>query len=398
MNATPLGLAALGLATPLGCGKAAVAAALFAGVRTGLSSSLALVDGRHVQVGRVDAELPPVPVGLAAFDCRNNRLMLHALDEIAGEIRSAVTRYGPDRIAVILGTSTAGIAEGEVAYAKMKQAGRWPADYSYRQQEPGNLAEFAARALGLTGPAYTVATACSSTGKVFSSARRLLRHGICDAAIVGGADTLSRMTINGFAALEALSPALCNPFSRNRDGINIGEAAAAFLLTRDAAPIQLLGVGESSDAHHMSAPDPTGRGALEAMSGALIDAGITAADIGYVNLHGTGTPLNDAMEGIAMHALFGGATPCSSTKSMTGHTLGAAGACEAAFLWLTLHPSYNPDRLLPPHLWDGASDPAIPDLALVVPGTRLSVGAPTSMLSSSFAFGGSNVALVLGQP
>jgi 3-oxoacyl-[acyl-carrier-protein] synthase-1 len=203
------------------------------------------------------------------------------------------------------------------------------------------------------------------------------------------------MTANGFGALEAVSAGLCNPFSRNRDGINIGEAAAAFLLTAEAAPVMLMGIGESSDAHHVSAPDPTGSGAQTAMRLALADAGLAPGEIAYVNLHGTATPLNDAMEGKAVHELFGGETPCSSTKSMTGHTLGAASACEAAFLWLTLHPDYN-DGLLPPHLWDGVVDPAIPTLSLVAPGQRAGSGKP-AMLSNSFAFGGSNLALILGR-
>ncbi len=393
----PLGIAALGLATPIGIGKAAVAPALFAGTRSGLASQRRLVDGRIVHVGAIDAALPAVPEELAAFDCRNNRLMLLALREITEEIEAAKLRHGRDRVAVILGTSTAGIAEGEAAYAQLTRTGTWPRGYGYRQQETGNLAEFAARALGLTGVAFTLATACSSTGKVFATARRLIRQGLCDAAVVGGADTLSHMTLNGFAALEAMSHGLCSPFSANRDGINIGEAAVAFLVGPDAA-IELRGVGESSDAHHMSAPDPDGLGAFQAMAAALRDAALEPDQIAYLNLHGTATALNDAMEGKAVHALFGGDTPCSSTKAMTGHTLGAASACEAAFLWLTLHPGYNPAGLLPPHLWDGMADPSIPPLALVAPNARVALDRPLSMLSNSFAFGGNNVALVLGRP
>jgi 3-oxoacyl-[acyl-carrier-protein] synthase-1 len=213
--------------------------------------------------------------------------------------------------------------------------------------------------------------------------------------VVGGADSLCRMTLNGFGALEALSPGLCNPFSANRDGINIGEGAAAFLLTPDAATVNLLGAGETSDAYHISAPDPDGAGAIGAMEQAIGDAAIAPDEIAYVNLHGTGTALNDAMESRAVRAIFPAATPCSSTKAMTGHTLGAAGAVEAAFLWLALHPAFNPGRL-PPHLWDGAPDPDLPSLTLVEPGTPFDLGPGAAMLSSSFAFGGNNVALVLG--
>jgi 3-oxoacyl-[acyl-carrier-protein] synthase-1 len=324
-------------------------------------------------------------------------MMLLALTEIEAELRAAMTRFGPDRIAVILGTSTAGIAEGETSFAERRRSGAWPVDFQYAQQETGNLAEFAASVLGVTGPAYTIATACSSTGKVFASARRLMQAGICDAAIVGGADTLARMTVNGFRALEAVSRGHCNPFSRNRDGINIGEAAAAFLLTAEQADVHLKGVGESSDAHHMSAPDPEGHGARAAISGALADAGLTPGNIGYINLHGTGTPLNDEMEGNVVHGLFGDQVPCGSTKGMTGHTLGAAGAFEAAVLWLTLHPDYNAGRL-PPHVWDGVPDPRIPPLNFAKAGARLSgPPGPAAALSNSFAFGGNNVAVILGR-
>jgi 3-oxoacyl-[acyl-carrier-protein] synthase-1 len=392
-----LGIAGMGIASPIGIGKDAVARALFAGTR-GLIRRDDLIPGHTVHVGEVMGPLPPVPAALQSMDCRNDRLMLASIAEIAEAVQEAAQRFGRDRIAVVLGTSTSGIAEGEAAYGAVRQSGIWPADFHYRQQEPGNLSEFVARALGLTGPAYTVATACSSSGKAFASARRLMLAGLADAAIVGGADTLCRMTVGGFTALEAMSGGLCSPFSRNRDGINIGEAAAVFLLTRATAPVQFLGVGESSDAYHISAPDPEARGALMAMQAALDDAGLTPADIAYVNLHGTGTPLNDAMEGKAVHALFGAATPCSSTKAMTGHTLGAAAACEAAFLWLSLHPEYNPDGRLPPHLWDGEADPSIPPLALADVGARLPKNpGRVAMLSNSFAFGGSNVALVLAR-
>jgi 3-oxoacyl-[acyl-carrier-protein] synthase-1 len=391
------GIAALGIACPIGTGKAAVARGLLEGSRRGLLRRPDLAHGHEVYVGAVNDALPALPSELSRFDCRNNRLMLLALREIAAELGNAIARFGAHRIAVVLGTSTAGIAEGEAAYVGRKRTGTWPTGFAYEQQETGNLAELAAQALGITGPAYTIATACSSTGKVFASARRLMQAGICDAAIVGGADTLSQMTVNGFRALEAVSRGYCNPFSRNRDGINIGEAAAAFLLTPEAAEVNLKGVGESSDAHHMSAPDPEGHGARAAISAALVEAALSPEAIGYVNLHGTGTPLNDQMEGEVVHRLFGPGVPCGSTKGMTGHTLGAAGACEAAFLWLTLHPDYNAGRL-PPHVWDGIPDPRIPALNLVGQNARQSHAVEhPAMLSNSFAFGGNNVSVILGR-
>jgi 3-oxoacyl-[acyl-carrier-protein] synthase-1 len=390
------GIPALGIVSPIGAGKAKVASALLQGARHGLKLRPDLAHGHEVYAGVVDEPLPTIPSALAALDCRNNRMMLLALSEIETEIKDAVRRYGAHRIAVVLGTSTAGISDGEAAYAQRKRSGAWPRSFSYPQQETGNLAAFAAEILGIAGPAYTIATACSSTGKVFASARRLMQAGLCDAAIVGGADTLSRMTVNGFRALEAVSRGRCNPFSLNRDGINIGEAAVAFLLTSEKAGINLKGVGESSDAHHLSAPDPKGCGAEEAMTAALGDAALSADDISYINLHGTGTLLNDQMEGEVVHRLFGERVPCGSTKGMTGHTLGTAGACEAAFLWLSLHPDYNAGQL-PPHVWDGVRDPRIPAINLVGPGARVSEAhARVAMLSSSFAFGGNNVAVILG--
>jgi 3-oxoacyl-[acyl-carrier-protein] synthase-1 len=390
-----LALTALGIATPLGNGKAVTAANLFSGSRAGLAERHDLLFDRAVTVGVVDAVLPAARP--AESGCRNNRLMQLVLDEIAEPLARAVRLYGSDRIAVVLGTSTSGIAEGGAAVELHRRTGDWPDGFSYRRQELGGLARHAATYLGLTGPAYTVATACSSSAKAFASARRLIRAGVVDAAVVGGADTLCRLTLNGFNAIEALSPTRCNPFSRNRDGITIGEGAAAFLLEPGDDPVRLLGVGETSDAYHASAPAPDGAGAAAAMREALADAGLSPGDIGYVNLHGTGTTLNDAMESHAMTSVFGRLVPASSTKPMTGHMLGSAGACEAAFLWLTLSPTYNPEGMLPPHLWDGMKMPDLPPLNLVAIGDRLPPGNRMAMLSNSFAFAGSNATLVLGR-
>jgi 3-oxoacyl-[acyl-carrier-protein] synthase-1 len=394
-----LHLTALGIVNALGQGKRAVSERLFAAPESGLKQDDDLIPGQSCWVGAVTTPLPAIPPSLQRYDCRNNRLAVAALDEIATDIETARRLYGADRIAVILGTSTSGIAEGEAALAARLRTGAWPTDFSYSRQEPGNLAAFVADALELGGPAYTIHTACSSSGKAFASAQRLIKAGLCDAALVGGADSLCRLTLNGFHALEALAPEPCNPFSLHRRGINIGEGAAIFLMEPPAAEkpgaIALLGVGESSDAHHVSAPDPSGAGARLAMERALAAAELDAAAIQYVNLHGTATPLNDVMEGKAVAGLFGTATPCSSTKKLTGHTLGAAAAIEAAFLWLSLAPDYG-DLGLPPHLWDGAADPAIPPLHFVAPGERLAQAKRIAMLSNSFAFGGSNVSLVLG--
>ena len=391
----PLGVAAMGLVSPIGSTPQAVTRALFEGTRAGLVARDDLHPARSVRVGAVADDLPASPAAAAALDCRNNRLMLAALLQIEAAIENAARRYGRDRIAVVVGTSTAGVAEHERAHAAHRRDGVWPNSAQYRQWEAGSLAEYVARAFDLHGPAYTVVTACTASAKVFASARRLIEAGLCDAAIVGGSDTLCQMTVAGFSSLEAVSADVCNPFSRNRDGITIGEASAAFLLTRDAAPVCLLGAGEGSDAYHVSAPDPEGRGAADAMRLALSDAGLAPEGIAYVNLHGTGTPHNDVMEGKAVASVLGPNALCSSTKSMVGHTLGAAGAVEAAFVWLTLHPEHNPERRLPVHVWDGVADPEIPPLDLVRPGMSFS-GNP-AMLSSSFAFGGNNVVLAFGR-
>ncbi|MFA6022395.1 MAG: beta-ketoacyl synthase N-terminal-like domain-containing protein, partial [Rhodospirillales bacterium] len=280
MNA-PLFLPAMAVATCLGIGKAATIGALLAGDRSGLRRH----QGDALPLGR----LPTEPGGHA--DSRNNRLLAMLLEEIAEPLAQAIDRYGRDRIAVVVGTSTSGIAEGEVALAQRLKTGDWPTGFTYAQQETGSAASFIADALGLEGPAYVVGTACSSSAKVFASARRLIRQGLADAAIVGGADTLCRLTVAGFSALEAVSPEPCLPFSAQRRGITLGEGGALFLLTPEPAEIALLGVGERSDAHHLSAPDPEGQGAREAMQAALADARLDPQQIAYINLHGTATPL-----------------------------------------------------------------------------------------------------------
>jgi 3-oxoacyl-[acyl-carrier-protein] synthase-1 len=249
--------------------------------------------------------------------------------------------------------------------------------------------------LGLTGPAYVHSSACSSSAKAMASAARLINMGLCDAVISGGVDSLCSFTVAGFAALESVSAQQCNPMSANRKGINIGEGAGLFLMSGDSAPVALLGWGESSDGHHMSAPDPAGGGARLAMTQALQRAGIDATRIDYINMHGTATPQNDAMESRVIEGLFGLEVPVSSTKPFTGHTLGAAAAIEAALCWLVMQDD-NPEGKLPPHLWDGVADPALPALNLVPQSAAL--GRPLRhVLSSSFAFGGSNAVLVLGR-
>ncbi|MHB8381504.1 MAG: beta-ketoacyl-[acyl-carrier-protein] synthase family protein [Candidatus Binataceae bacterium] len=391
-----LHLNALGVINPLGHGKRAVARNLFSGSRAGLVCRADLLSDRSVRAGVVNDSLTELPSRLAHLDCRNNRLAAAALNEIETDIRNIAERVGPHRVAVVMGTSTSGIADGEMALAHRLANGAWPKGFRYSRQEMGNLAGFVADYLGLRGPAYTIATACSSSAKAFASAARLIEAGLCDAAVVGGVDTLCRMTLGGFDSLGALAKDYCNPFSRNRDGINIGEGAAMFLLTAQESAVSLLGVGESSDAYHVSAPHPDGAGAMLAMLRALEAAHLKPGQIDYINLHGTATDLNDSMEARAVNKIFGDRTPCSSTKSMTGHMLGAAGANEAAFLWLTLEPDFA-TGLLPPHIWDGEADPAIPRLNLAPIESGIASRERAAAMSNSFAFGGSNATVVLGR-
>lgn len=237
-------LNALGIVNPLGRGKREVARALVNGSRDGLLLCADLLPDRPVRVGVVPGTLPQVPKRLARFDCRNNQLALAALNEIEEDVARIAERIGSHRVAVVMGTSTSGIAEGEAALAQRVATGKWPEEFRSSRQEIGNLAAFVVEYLGLEGPAYTVSTACSSSAKVFASAQRLIEAGLCDAAVVGGVDTLCRMTLGGFDSLQALSHDYCNPFSRNRDGINIGEGAAIFLITSEESAVSLLGVGE----------------------------------------------------------------------------------------------------------------------------------------------------------
>jgi 3-oxoacyl-[acyl-carrier-protein] synthase-1 len=258
----------------------------------------------------------------------------------------------------------------------------------------GSPATFLAQWLQLSGIAYVVSTACTSSGKALVSAARLLQAGLCDVVLAGGVDSLCRLTLNGFNALESISPALTNPFSRNRNGINIGEGAAVFIVSREPGPVALLGYGESSDAYHLSAPEPNGRGAEQAMRAALAMARLAPEQIGYVNLHGTATPKNDEMESHATWRVVGAGVPVSSTKPLVGHTLGAAAATELGFAWLLLNQD-DPSPQLPPHRWDGERDPVLAELTLVAPGMMLDPGRHR-ILSSSFAFGGNNVCLLIG--
>lgn len=382
-----------GIVCALGDGKAAVRERLFAGV-SGVAPTDAYSPGRMLPLGRVDAILPGDDLPLPERS-RNNRLALAALAQIRGAVDAAIARHGAHRVGIVIGTSTSGIAETEAAVRAHVLDGQLPPDFHYAQQEMGSPAAMLARVLGVTGPAYAHSAACASSAKAMASAARLIAMDWCDAVVTGGVDTLCAFTVAGFSALESVSAARCNPLAAGRDGINIGEGAALFLMSREAGTVALCGWGESSDGHHMSAPDPAGAGATLAMTAALQRAGIAPSAVDYINLHGTATVQNDAMEARAVAALFGAQVAVSATKPLTGHALGAAAAIEAALCWLAMQDD-NRDGALPPHLWDGAADPALPALNVALPGSRL--GRPLRYaLSNSFAFGGANASLLLGR-
>jgi len=352
------------------------------------------IDTHIGEVPGVDAVR--LPKELSRFDCRNNRLAELALrqDGFAEAVGRAASRCGARRIGVFMGTSTAGILQTELAYRNRDLiTGALPASFEYSTTHNSfSIADYLRRRLRLEGPAMVVSCACASSAKVFGSARRMIEAGMIDAAVVGGVDSLCLTTLYGFHALQLSSALPCRPFDVARDGISIGEAAAFALLapprgTLNGDEVLLLGVGESSDAYHMSAPHPEGHGARRAMQAALRSAGLEAEAIDYINLHGTGTPSNDRSESQAVTSVFGAATPGSSTKGATGHTLGAAGALEAVISAIALRSGFMPGGVNTTRL----------DPMLTANYLRENSPSPASrILSNSFGFGGTNCSLILG--
>jgi len=364
-------------------------------------SGLKMCDFETVDIETHIGEVPGVdavrlPAHLSAFDCRNNRLAELALqqDGFMDAVRSAAGRHGRKRIGVFIGTSTAGILQTELAYRRRDPVtGALPAGFEYSATHNSfSAADYLRRRLGLEGPAVAVSCACASSAKVFGSARRMIDAGMIDAALVGGVDSLCLTTLYGFRSLQLSSTRPCRPFDISRDGISIGEAAAFALLERPqntvGGDILLLGVGESSDAYHMSAPHPEGHGARRAMQAALAAAALDPGDIDYINLHGTATPSNDRAESHAVTSVFGPTTPGSSTKGATGHTLGAAGGLEAVISAIALREGLMPGGVHTVHI----------DPTLTAHYLRENRRAPLSrVLSNSFGFGGTNCSLILGR-
>ncbi|MES1991333.1 MAG: beta-ketoacyl-ACP synthase [Pseudomonadota bacterium] len=387
---SPIFFTAMNTANALGANWHEVATNLFAGDRRGLSQTATIADGRSVPVGALRFDLEPLAAPFAHWESHNNRLVMHCLKPLMQSIEWAKDKFGARRVGAVIGTSTSGIRSSEEAVTQFVKKGTWPDGFDLRRQEMGDASSFVADVTGIGGPYYGISTACTSGAKALASAARLLRSGMCDAVIAGGVDTMCNLTLNGFSVLDSIAPQRCNPFSANRDGISIGEGGALFLLTREEAELRLAGFGESADAHHLSAPDPEGTGAKVAIAEALSMAGLSPRDMSYLNLHGTATRLNDAMEASVTHSIFGSDLLCSSTKSLTGHMLGAAGSNEAGFVAMALQRGE-----VPPHIWDGVADPALPRINLA---DRLGEKVNGRyMMSCSYAFGGNNTALVLAR-
>ena len=394
---TPISITAFTATSCIGTGLDATLASLLA-QESGLRRCRFETVQLDTFIGQIDGiDEQRLPNALAAYNCRNNRLAQLALvqDGFQSAVASCVDRYGSHRIGVFLGTSTSGILETEVAYRNRDPlTGLLPSTFNYAgSHDFFSVAAFVRALLGLTGPSAVVSTACSSSAKALGMAQRLMALGLIDAAVVGGVDSLCLTTLYGFHSLQLTSVLPCRPFDANRDGISIGEAAAFVLLdsAKDAkshGSLALLGVGESSDAYHLSAPHPDGCGARAAMGAALAAASVAPGAIEYINLHGTGTVTNDSAESQAVVGLFGTATPCSSTKGATGHALGAAGALEVVICALAITHGF-----VPAGLNCSVQDPTC--LLHYVRNNRPTP--PRTVLSNSMGFGGTNCAIIVGK-
>ncbi len=386
-------LNSLGLINPLGCDKDSVWQSLTSLGSNGLVIDRELVPEKAVYVGKVLGALVDLPVHLSRYNNRNNRLLLAAFKQIESDYQLLANGLAGNRIAIILSTSTGAMDDAEKQLADIIDGADPDTEYHFLNQEIGGGDSFLADYLNLTESMhYTVSTACSSSAKALIAGKRLLENDMADLVIAGGADSLCKLTLNGFNALESLSKEKCRPFAEDRDGINIGEGAALYLLSKQKSEVYLAGAGETSDAYHMSAPDPEAKGAIDAMQQAVARAGLTPEDIDYLNLHGTATAKNDEMEAKAVQEVFQDNSPLiSSTKHLTGHMLGAAGVNEIAFCWLAMQ---SKDHLLP------VNQPAIAaefeSLNFVTPGNRKNANIRHCM-SNSFAFGGNNISVILSK-
>lgn len=392
---TPLPITAFTCATAVGLGVDVLRQALF-DHRGGLTPYMESAGGLNTFVGQVaESDAVTLPGHLQRFDCRNNRLaeLALGLDGFDESVAAVVAKYGAERIGVVLGTSTSGIGEAERAYANRDDAGDLPDTFHFREtHELSSLASYVRARLSLLGPAYIISTACASSAKTFVDGAQLIATGLCDAVVVGGVDSLCDTSLRGFQSLQLLSPAPCRPNDAAREGICIGEAGCFALLQReddaDTGAPRFIGFGESADAHHMSSPHPEGLGAVMAMQEALRIAGLQPHDIDYINMHGTGSQVNDAVEAAAIARVFGEHVSCSSTKGWTGHALGAAGIAEAVISLLCLNHGFVPGNLNLQY-----ADPTF-TCALQ---HRTETRQLNAVMSNSFGFGGNNCCLIFAR-
>jgi len=382
VNSSPLNIVDFGIACSLGTSKQDIWNGLLSANTSGITRKK-FCDAENY-IALVNGKLNDI-----------NHISSLALESIAPAIEDAIAKFGKTRVAVLNGTCYQGSNTVTDALKVYKETGKFPENYNLKIHQPDYPARFIAKKFGIEGIVLSHSTACASSISAIISAKNLLEAGLCDAAIVGGEDVVSNSIMLGFSALEAVSPEPTNPFSVNRSGITLGEGAAFFLITNSdefSSDFRIMGIGESADANHMTAPSVNGEGAIKAMKLALANAGFKPDDIDYLNLHGTGTKLNDAMESIAVSSIFPNTLPVSSTKPLTGHTLGAAGALELSFCCLALAQN-GPENFLPPHVWDCVFDPELPRLNFVSKGAKY--GKLKRCMSNSFAFGGYNASVIV---
>lgn len=389
-----------GVACAAGCDTETLWQSCVSGSQAGIKIVKA-VSGKEFYAGKIeDSLLKSVPS--AKYDMRIIRILNLAVQQIKPVVENAKLKSGAARIGVFLGCCDNGSEFTVAGHKTYFETGAFPEGYELEVQSADYPATFVKEALGLEGPAFVFATACSSGASAVCKAREALEAEIIDAAVVGGVDVASDTVLLGFDSLEAVSDEKTNPFSKNRKGITLGEGAALFVLSKDkelvsdsGVSVILCGTGESADASHMTAPLEDGSGARRAIEAALSDAGFSAEEIDYINLHGTGTHLNDAMESRAVDAVFGGTKNrvwASSTKPLMGHTLGASGALELAVCYEAL--VHSAEKKLPVQVWDGVRDDEIPALNFVSGDTVLENEIKTAM-SNSFGFGGCNISLII---
>ena len=391
MNALPVGIAAWQALSNLGSSTADLRQALCSHANHFSLNRTWLTGQRPTWLGQIQADLPPVPPELADVASRNIAVALALVHAMQERLNAVIAGIPKQRLGIVIGTSTSGLSANEAALFAQSRGQTSPEPLVYSRQQMNATSVALQRYLDWHGPCFTVSTACSSAAKAILAGQRLLQADVCDVVLVGGVDTLCSLTFNGFDCLESLSAERCRPFAQDRDGINIGEAGALFLLHREPENVVLRGGGESSDAWHISAPHPEGKGAAQAMQAALSSTGLQAADIDYINVHGTGTPQNDAMEALAIRQVFAEHFPwISSSKHQTGHCLGAAGAIEAAIACAVLESN---DAWLPWQQGHAALDPDFMDLPFVKPDSEFT-GRIKRIMSNSFAFAGSNASLI----